>query len=238
MLTITPSVASANQLYLADEMASFSAETPLHVDIEDGNLVSNITFGMRTIRSLAAAFSNPLDYHVLATRPSDYYADLAKTNARYVIVPFEALKEPMCDLDMIRDLGMKPALSIEMHTPLSILEAFADEVSCILLSTYGSSAGGMNGLGFRRNSLARIRQARAIMPPDTTIIVDGGIGLEELRLCYEAGADTAVLGRLLFPEEAPEEGGVKRVLLPRERTRTPAELMEQILREYNGGAAQ
>lgn len=234
MLTITPSVASANQLYLADEMRSFDQDTPLHVDIEDGNLVSNITFGMRTVMSLAESFPNPLDYHILATRPSDYYKDISKTNTRYVIVPFEALKEPMCDLDMIRDLGMKPALSFEMHTPISVLEAFADEVECVLLSTYGSSSGGLNGLGFRRNSLERIRRAREMMHPGTTIIVDGGIGLNELRLSYEAGADTAVLGRLLFPEEVSQQSGRKRVLLPSDRSVTPAERMKRILDQYNG----
>lgn len=234
MLTITPSVASANQLYLADELSSFDGRVPLHVDIEDGNLVSNITFGMRTVMSLAESFPNPLDFHILATRPSDYYRDIAKTNTRFVIVPFEALGEPMCELDLIRDLGMEPALSFEMHTPISVLEAFADEVKCILLSTYGSPAGGLNGLGFRRNSLRRIRQAREIMPPGTTLIVDGGIGLAELRLAYDAGADTAVLGRLLFPEELSEDSGLKRVLLPKDRTDSPAELMDRILREYNG----
>lgn len=234
MLTITPSVASANQLYLAQEMESFDHDLPLHIDIEDGNLVSNITFGMRTVMSLAERLPNPMDYHLLTTTPSVYYEDLARTNARFVIVPIEALKEPMEDLDKIRDLGMQPALSIEMHTPLEILESFADEITCVLLSTYGSSKGGINGLGFRKHSLERIRRARQIMPADTTIIVDGGIGINELKLSMQAGADTAVLGRLLFPEEISEENGMKRVLLPCDRKYSPEVLLSQILSEVNG----
>ena len=90
-------------------------------------------------------------------------------------------------------------------------------------------------MGFRRNSLQRIRQAREIMPEGTTIIADGGIGLTETKLVYEAGADTVVLGRLLFPEERSEENGIKRVLAPKDRVRKPAELLEEILKEVNAG---
>lgn len=52
MKRIIPSVASANQLFLAEEIGAFPAGTLLHVDIEDGNFVNNITFGMRTVRPL------------------------------------------------------------------------------------------------------------------------------------------------------------------------------------------
>ena len=46
MKRIIPSVASANQLFLAEEIGAFPAGTLLHVDIEDGNFVNNITFGI------------------------------------------------------------------------------------------------------------------------------------------------------------------------------------------------
>ena len=39
MKRIIPSVASANQLFLAEEIGAFPAGTLLHVDIEDGNFV-------------------------------------------------------------------------------------------------------------------------------------------------------------------------------------------------------
>lgn len=233
MLNITPSVASANQLYLAEEMSSFSKDTVLHVDIEDGNYVSNITFGLKTVKSLAEAFANELDFHLLCARPADYYAEISRLNTRYVIIPFEGLKEPMCELDEIRHYGMRPGMSFELYTPVNVIEAFKDDLKCVLLTTYGSPEGGTNGLGFKENSLERIAEVRKLMP-DKTIIVDGGIDLNELRRCYEAGADTAVLGRLLFPEEISAENGLSRIILPKDRKLTPKELMDNILSEYNG----
>lgn len=231
--TITPSVASANQLYLADELFSFPRNLPLHVDIEDGNESFNITFGLRTVMSVAEAFENPIDYHIIATRPSQYYKELAKTNARFVFVPFEALRYPMMDLDMIRDLGMKPALALDIHTSVEVLRVFTDAVDAVLLLTYGSPRGGMNGLGFQEISLERIRRVREIMPPDVAIVVDGGIGIQELQLCADAGANAAVLGRLLFPEEVSEASGRRRILPPKDRSRQPNELLAELMCRLN-----
>lgn len=223
---ITPSVASANPLYLAEELSSFPGDMPLHVDIEDGSQAPNITFGMKTVNSVAALVNNPLDFHVLVTVPSVYYRDLARLNTRYVFIPFEVLISPMEDLDQIRMLGMKPALSVTMNTPIDTLEAFADEVEAILLLTYGSARGGTNGLGFRAHSYERIRRLRRLLSPDKEIFVDGGIGIEELELCLKNGADEAILGRLLFPEN--QDTASARILTPAEREKSPGRLLREI----------
>ena len=223
---ITPSAASANPLYLADELSSFPEDIPLHVDIEDGSQAPNITFGMKTVNSIADLVRNPLDFHVLVSNPSIYYQNLSALNTRYVFIPFEALVSPMEDLDQIRILGMKPALSVSMSTPITALEAFVEEVEAVLLLTYGSSMGGTNGLGFRKHSYDRIRRLREIMPDTKKIFVDGGIGLEELIMCLKSGADEAILGRLLFPEN--KDGLASRILTPVEREHSPVELLMEI----------
>lgn len=229
-MTITPSVASANQLYLAEELSSFDPSVPFHVDIEDGNYVYNITFGMRTVRSIASVCKNPLHFHLNVTNPADYYDELAKLGAAAVAIPFEGCAAPMRDLDRIRDLGMSPGMAVTMKTPISALEAFIPEVEWIVLMTYGSSKGGMNGLGFREHSLERIRRLRAMMREGQHICIDGGTAERELILAHEAGADMAVLGRLLFPEMHAEGKHEGRILLPSEREKTPAQLLEY----YNG----
>ena len=225
MMTITPSVASANQMYLAEELSSFAPDVTFHMDIEDGNYVYNITFGMRTVRSVANAFPNPLHFHLNVTNPSFYYEELAKLHAASVAIPFEGVAAPMRDLDRIRDLGMSPGMAVTMKTPISALEAFMPEVDFIVLMTYGSSKGGMNGLGFREHSLERIRRLRAMMTPEQHICIDGGIAERELVLAHEAGADMAVLGRLLFPEMSGDGKHEGRALLPSEREKTPAQLL-------------
>ena len=87
---------------------------------------------------------------------------------------------------------------------------------------------GMNGLGFREHSLERIRRLRAMMHEGQHICIDGGTAERELVLAHEAGADMAVLGRMIFPEMTSNDGKHEgRILLPSEREKTPAQLLEQ-----------
>ena len=231
---LTPSVASANPLYLAEELQAFDKETILHMDIEDGTQGQNITFGMKTTLSAAKLVENPMDFHLLVRNPSFYYDELAKLNTRYVFIPLEAIYNPMTDLDHIRSLGMKPALSLTIDTPIDHLKVYIDEIDAVLLLTYGSPRGGVNGLGFRKVSFDRIRECRALLREDQEIYVDGGVGIEELKKSVECGADGAILGRVLFPE-AKNGLNPGRILMPSERLKTPGQILSEIKRELNNG---
>ena len=229
-IQLTPSVASANPLFLAEELKAFNKDIILHMDIEDGTQGKNITFGMKTTLSAAKLVDNPMDFHLLVRDPSIYYEEIAKLNTRYVFIPLEAITNPMVDLDQIRMLGMKPALSLTIDTPIDHLKVYVDEIEAVLLLTYGSPRGGVNGLGFRRVSYERIRECRQLLRDDQEIYVDGGVGIEELKESVQCGADGAILGRVLFPEA---ENGLNpgRILMPSERTKTPGEILKEIEEE-------
>ena len=54
MFNILPSLASADQLDLKRAIDSVPGASQIHMDIEDGNFIPNITFGMRTVRAVSA----------------------------------------------------------------------------------------------------------------------------------------------------------------------------------------
>ena len=177
MKRIIPSVASANQLFLAEEIGAFPAGTLLHVDIEDGNFVNNITFGMRTVRSIANMFpQHPLCFHFMATNPSQYFEEIAKCGARQVAVHFEGLPYPSEELCRIRELGMIPGLAINLRTSISQVEPFFEYIDFLMVMTMDSGYGGTNGLGFCFANHDRIRQARAALPAGKELWVDGAMG--------------------------------------------------------------
>ena len=158
-------IPSANQLFLAEELGAFPKDTPLHIDIEDGNFVNNITFGMRTVRSIAALFPNPLCFHFMAKNPSQYFGEIAKCNAREVAVHFEELPYPSEELCALRQLGLIPGLAINVKTPVEQVAPFFEYIDFLLLMTMDCGFGGTNGLGFCGASHDRIRTARNLLPP-------------------------------------------------------------------------
>ena len=68
---IIPSLASAKQLYLAEEITRIEALgfQEIHLDIEDGNFINNITFGMSTINEMRYLTSLPFNIHLMVTQP-------------------------------------------------------------------------------------------------------------------------------------------------------------------------
>ena len=90
MTKLIPSIASANQLFLAEELKHLGDRYDnLHIDVEDGNFVPNITFGMRTIKKLREVSSKPFSVHLMVTNPGEYLADLASLNCSHIFVHVE-----------------------------------------------------------------------------------------------------------------------------------------------------
>jgi ribulose-phosphate 3-epimerase len=60
---------------------------------------------------------------------------------------------------------------------------------------------GYSGQEFMPNTLGRIARLRSLLPEDTPIQVDGGIGPENARAVHEAGASLLVAGTSIFGRE-------------------------------------
>ena len=233
MKRIIPSVASANQLFLAEEIGAFPPGTLLHVDIEDGNFVNNITFGMRTVRSIANMFpQHPLCFHFMATNPAQYFEEIAKCGAKQIAVHFEGLPYPSEELCQIRRLGMIPGLAINLRTPISQVEPFFEYIDFLMVMTMDSGYGGTNGPGFCFANHDRIRQARAALPAGKELWVDGAMDETEMKNCFALGVDAVIAGRMIFPEKLAQGGETRRAYLPSERQQTPAQLLEQYTQRY------
>jgi ribulose-phosphate 3-epimerase len=91
-------------------------------------------------------------------------------------------------------------LSLNLKTPVQLLEPYAGDVDHVLLVSVEADH---EGLPFRPGVLEKIVQARKILPKETTIWVDGGINDANLREVIIAGADAVVMGRAVFGEPNP-----------------------------------
>jgi ribulose-phosphate 3-epimerase len=60
---------------------------------------------------------------------------------------------------------------------------------------------GYSGQEFMPEALDRIRTVRSVLPRGMHVQVDGGIGPENVRACYEAGATLLVAGTSIFGRE-------------------------------------
>lgn len=202
-MKLLPSIASADQMRLADEIARISGWPTLHIDVEDGNFLPNITFGMKTIRGVAAAATAAgmqLDAHLLVNRPMEYIEPLAELGVGMLCAHIEPMLYPLEFLNRTRRAGMKAGLALNFATPLAVLEPFWPAMDYLLLMTAEPDA-----LGNALYEPALQRAIRAIKEhPKIPIFVDGGLDRAALARLKEAGCAAAVLGRLCWGARDPK----------------------------------
>lgn len=201
MLRVIPSLASADPLALRNNIQRVDP-AHLHLDVEDGNFVLNITFGLKTIRAVAQCTEARLDAHLMVTNPGDYIQPLAEAGVWALCAHYEAAAYPLDILNRIRRAGMRAGLALNFKTPAAAILPFASALDYVLIMTAEPDD---NGQVFCPAMLPKIREARKRLPERVAVWVDGNIGQAEMSAVMEAGADTAIVGRAIWAQDEPGE---------------------------------
>ncbi len=200
MLKILPSIASADTMALRSEMRRVEKLGRLHLDIEDGNFIDNITFGQKTINAIAREFSGTLDAHLMTTDPGAYLAWLSEAGIEAVCGHIETLPYPMRFLKSAHRLGMKAGLAMNLKVPVHELTAYTEELDYVLVMTSEPDGGEQE---FFSCAYGRVAQLREMLPERVKIWCDGGIRPEYLPELHRAGMDVAIMGRAVFSAADP-----------------------------------
>ncbi len=206
-IRLRPSIASADPLRIADAIDSLGSWPYLHIDIEDGSFVPNITFGMKIAGAIAAYAKQELDAHLLVHNPMDYVSALADMGVKSLCVHVEAMEYPLEALAAIHKAGMAAGLALNFKTMPESLEPFLSQVDYLLLMTAEPDGAGQL---FSAAILPKLRRARTLLSDRQGLWVDGGIHARNIRSVIDAGATDIILGRAAFaascdPEQALQD---------------------------------
>ena len=200
MARISASLASADPLCYGQTIQKLEGAGSLHIDIEDGNFIPNITFGLKTVQAVHRASPLPLNAHLMVTNPIDYLEPLQACGVTELCFHIESTRYPLQILNRIKSLKMKAGLAFNFSTPIEAAAPFAADADFFLVMT--SEEDGRGQL-FHPSSLPRIQKARALLGPEKAVWADGGIGDMQLPLVLRAGADTIVMGRAIVRSSDP-----------------------------------
>lgn len=200
MAVILPSLASANTADLKGEISRLGGYPYLHFDIEDGNFVDNITFGLKTISAVRKLSDADFDAHLMVTDPLKYIKPLAELRFQSVSFHWESTMYPMRIIHEIKKYGMKAGIALNPATPAEAVSEYLSAVDRILVMA--SEPDGAGEL-FQKRVLEKIRRIRKLNGR-IHILVDGGVDPEIMEIAVEAGADMIVMGRAVFGSPDPE----------------------------------
>ena len=198
-IIISPSIASCDQMQLMRELEKVEASgcSDVHIDIEDGNFVPNISFGKKTVRALRQSTGLPFSFHLMTRLWRDYTSFCATQGASIVFAHFEALDYPREFIFHARSLGLRCGLAFNPKTPVEHAQYLLGDLNGILLlATEPDDA----GEPFLPHTLERAAWLRGYSK-EMDIWVDGAVTYDMLPTLERAGVTHAVMGRAFFQGE-------------------------------------
>ena len=202
---ISPSILSADFGYLARdiEMINESEAEWVHIDIMDGVFVPNISFGFPVLKYVAKLSQKPLDVHLMIVNPEKFIPEVKALGAHTMNVHYEACTHLHRTVAVIKEAGMKAAVTLNPHTSISLLEDILQDLDMVLLMSVNPGYGGQKFIEHSIDKTARLKDMILAKGLNTLIEVDGGVNMQTAKPLLEVGADVLVAGSFVFRSPDP-----------------------------------
>ena len=175
----------------------------VHVDVMDGALVPQLTFGAPVVRAIRTSMLN--DVHLLVADPLSTVVEMAAAGADLITFQVEGAAQPHRVLQVLTDLGREDGsggplrgIALNPSTPLGAIEPLLDLVDYVLILAIDPGWGGQS---FQPSTPRRLDQARALVAVSGRRIllgIDGGVTRDNIDDVLALGADIVVTGSAVF----------------------------------------
>lgn len=197
---IAPSILSADFSILGDEIKAVedAGADYIHVDVMDGHFVPNITIGPLVVEAVKPITKLPLDVHLMIENPDLYINDFAKAGSDIITVHAEAVNHLHRSIQLIRDSGCSPAVSLNPATPLDVIEYILDDLDMVLIMSVNPGFGGQKFIPAVLPKIEKLKEMILKRGLETDIQVDGGVNSKTIGDVSSAGANIFVAGSAIF----------------------------------------
>ncbi|MBI4744195.1 MAG: ribulose-phosphate 3-epimerase [Actinobacteria bacterium] len=197
---IAPSILSADFSNLKDQVKKLEeAKVDLiHIDVMDGNFVSEITFGPLIVDTLKRITKIPLDAHLMIKNPESQIDKFVEVGSNMISFHLEACNNLIETIKQIKDKNVKAGIAINPDTLVEKLNNVLDELDFVLIMSVFPGGSGQSFIKDVESKIGLVKSTIEQRGLNLEIEVDGGINKENIKNVAELGADMVVAGNAVF----------------------------------------
>ena len=202
-ILLAPSLLAANQSALRKgvEFAQTAGVKSLHLDIMDGHFVPNISFGPDVVQSLRGNSDLFFDVHLMLSNPNMHYESFIRAGADLITIHVEPEYPIEETISAIKDRGLLVGIAINPETDVRAVLPYLNMVDLALVMTVHPGFGGQKLITSCLDKVRTLKEKQLELGLGFRIEVDGGVNLENAKMCVDAGADTLVCGTSFYQSE-------------------------------------
>ena len=188
-MKICPSIASGDVMNLQAQCLWLEEKyRHIHIDIEDGNYIDNITFGMKAVRGIFAATSCEKSVHLMVMNPLDYVEQLQALKPEIVFVHLDTSRYPSKVADAFLQAGIRMGIALNPAEAPERYEYLRDRVSDVLLMMCEP-----DGYG-QRYQKGMEQKVSKVLEEGWRVWLDGAMSMMQAEEFGEKGVFAVVLG--------------------------------------------
>lgn len=207
MKKILPSILSADFANLERDVKELEqiGIDMFHIDVMDGNFVTNISFGFPIIEAIRSKTDKIFDCHLMIARPEEYVERFCNAGCDMVSFHIEATNHADRVIQIIKNSGKKAGIVLNPQTPIESVKYLLPKLDYVLIMTVNPGFGGQKFISEMLEKIEELAKIREEKGYSFLIQVDGGVNVETSKLCRDRGADLLVCGSFLFGTEDKEK---------------------------------
>jgi len=189
---------------IADQISAAEAGGAdyIHLDVMDGHFVPPITFGPLVVEAVRRATKLPIDLHLMIEHPEGQFEAFVDAGADIINFHIEATVHADRLLRSIHTMRKRAGICINPATPLSAIGEVLDIADQIMVMLINPGWGGQKLIPSTLDKVRRLKALLDVRGLSPDIEVDGGVKVNNVAACVDAGANILVCGSSTYNSDA------------------------------------